>query len=267
MSESTHRRLSRGVEDDALTAVAKSLVDEGCAVGLMRRPDREPELRRELRARPDGYADVDGVPTAFDVTQLTTEAEMRTFARVQEIKALASPLVEAIAPDELIAIILHFRVDDAALLAARSTKRHEIARRIASAVDRTLRTGQLRRGAPDVYLDDVDESFRITVGAPISPSTGVVMWASAPEGTISQTALGPWLASTIQKKMRQHEGWGRGVLIVVAAWTEDAVALAEGIADHVRDVGPMPWWRIYLCGFAHDSAQLIWPRASQPPRD
>lgn len=266
MDESTHRRLSRGLEDDALGAVVTALIHDGRTVGQLRRPDREPDLHPHLVRRPDGYAEVDGEPTAFDVTLFTTDAaQMRTIARVEEIKAIATPLVGPIAPRQLIAIIVSFRLGDTGLLQMRSTMRRSIAERLAAEIKDALASGRLRRGGPDVYLDEIHPSLKFTVGAPISPSTAV-MWGLGPSGPRPAEAVRPWLLATIQKKARQHEGWGRGVLVVVALWNEDDKELSEGIARHARDGGEMPWWRVYLVGFARDSAELVWPAPTGAPQ-
>lgn len=260
MAVSRHRQLSRGLEDDALDAVVRALTEDGRIVGQVRRPDRELDLRADLSRRPDGLADVDGEPTAFDVTLFATdEAQMRTAARVDELKAHASPLIRAVAPSELIAILVHYHLGDAALLSMKRAMRDRTAERLATAIGDALALGRLRTGGPDVYMDEIHPALRITVGAPISPSSGV-MWASAPEGPRLEVAVPPWLRTTISKKEGQHEGWGRGVLVVVALWDEDADELAEGLARHVREGGVLPWWRVYLVGFARDTAILVWPR-------
>lgn len=260
MAVSRHRELSRGLEDDALDAVVRALTEDGRIVGQMRRPDRELDLRPDLSRRPDGLADVDGEATAFDVTLFATdEAQLRTAARVNVLKAHAVPLIRAVAPSELIAILIHYRLGEPALLSMKRATRDRTAKRLATAIGDAVASGRLRTGGSDVYMDEIHPALRISVGAPISPSTGV-MWASAPEGPRIEVAVRPWLRTTISKKERQHEGWGRGVLVAVALWEEDADQVAEGLARHVSEGGVLPWWRVYLVGFARDTASLVWPR-------
>jgi hypothetical protein len=260
---------ARGLEDQAVFGVQHVLGLQGHDAGEVRRPDRDSTIEPQRRRRPDAVMSVDGVPTAVEVSIITTDPEqVRTLARLEALRDASLPLLRRFLPPAARLLIeFRFTPGDRRLLRLTGQKLDDAVKMLCAAVYRELRLGLPLTRGESVPLRSVPEGL-IDAKATLFPSEDEHSWVQWFFGQLHQEgpdALATWVASVVSRKGSQHEEWGRGILVAVATGAERPEDVVQAFGEWARKGRTMPWWRVYMLTFAGDGIAQLWPPVFADP--